>query len=111
MNVATQEYVMVYIIAANRDEARNIASVLVGAKLAACVNILGEVTSIYRWNGQIEESTEVALVAKTRASLFDDVREKVKGVHSYDVPCIVAYPMSDGHAPYLQWIHDETLAD
>jgi periplasmic divalent cation tolerance protein len=108
MNVAAQEYVMVYIVAANRDEARNIANVLVGAKLVACVNILGEVTSVYRWDGKIEEATEVALVAKTRAALCDDVRGKVKSIHSYDVPCIVAYPMSDGHAPYLNWIHNET---
>ena len=109
MNVSAHEYVMVYITAENTEDAHNIANVLVGSKLAACVNILGETTSVYRWEGKIQEAREVVLVAKTRAALFDDVRGKVASMHSYDVPCIVAYPMADGHAPYLKWIHDETV--
>ncbi|MBL8628839.1 MAG: divalent-cation tolerance protein CutA [Rhodospirillaceae bacterium] len=108
MNIAAHEYVMVYVVAANMDEARSIANVLVASRLAACVNILGSVTSVYRWEGKIEEATEVVLVAKTQAALFDDVRGKVKDIHSYAVPCIVAYPMADGHGPYLNWIHNQT---
>lgn len=109
MNIAAQDFVMVYITVADKPEAIRIAHALVDAKLVACVNILGEITSVYRWDHKIEEATEVALIAKTRLSLFDEVREKVKSIHSYDVPCIVAYPMSEADASYLAWIRSETL--
>lgn len=105
---AGSEFVMVYMTAANRIEADAIAEALVRAKLAACVNVLGDAASIYRWQGQMEKATETILIAKTRAALFDELRDAVKALHSYEVPCIVAYPMVDGFAPYLDWIRAET---
>ncbi|MSO97369.1 MAG: divalent-cation tolerance protein CutA [Rhodospirillaceae bacterium] len=108
MNNAAADYVMVYVTTGTRAEADAIAEALVRDRLVACVNVLGDIQSVYRWQGQIEKSTEVALIAKTRADLFDEVRDRVKAMHSYDVPCIVAYPMVDGYAPYLEWIKTET---
>jgi periplasmic divalent cation tolerance protein len=102
------DYVMVYITTGTKAEAESIAEALVRDRLAACVNVLGEMQSTYRWQGQIEKSPEFALIAKTRADLFDEVRDKVKAMHSYNVPCIVAYPMTAGYAPYLDWIRGET---
>jgi len=102
------EFIMVYMTAADRAEADAIAEALVQGKLAACVNVLGEAASTYRWQGRVEKAAEVVLIAKTRAALFGQVRETVKALHSYDVPCIVAYPMTDGFAPYLDWIRAET---
>jgi periplasmic divalent cation tolerance protein len=108
MNNAATDYLMVYVTTGTRPEAESIAEALVRDRLAACVNVLGEVQSIYRWQGQVEKSAEVVLIAKTRAALFDEVRDKVKAMHSADVPCIVAYPMVDGFGPYLEWITIET---
>jgi periplasmic divalent cation tolerance protein len=108
MNNAPPGTIMVYVTAATRPEAEAIAEALVQDRLAACVNVLGTVQSIYRWQGKVEKADETVLIAKTRAELFDEVRERVKTLHSYDVPCIVAYPMIDGYAPYLEWIKAET---
>jgi periplasmic divalent cation tolerance protein len=105
---AASEFIMVYMTTADRAEADAIAEALVGAKLAACVNVLGEVASVYRWQGKAEKAAEIALIAKTRAALFDQLRDKVKALHSYETPCIVAYPMVDGFAPYLDWLRAET---
>jgi periplasmic divalent cation tolerance protein len=102
------EFVMAYITAGTDAEAEVIAAALVEEKLAACVNVLGPVASIYRWQGEIEQAREIVLLAKTRAALFERLRDKVKALHSYDTPCIVAYPIVDGFAPYLDWIRAET---
>jgi len=104
MNNAAQDFIMVYVTTGTKDEAESIAQSLVADRLAACVNVLGEVQSTYRWQGQVEKSAEFVLIAKTRAALFDAVRDKIKAIHSYDVPCIVAYPMSDGDGPFLEWV-------
>ncbi|MBM3513624.1 MAG: divalent-cation tolerance protein CutA [Alphaproteobacteria bacterium] len=103
------EFLMVYVTAANQAEALGIARGLVDAKLAACVNVLGDATSVYRWQGKVEEATEVVLVAKIRGDAFDPVAAKIKSLHSYDVPCIVAYPMAAADAPYLAWLRESTI--
>jgi periplasmic divalent cation tolerance protein len=102
------DFIMVYMTAASRSEAETIGRALVSERLAACINILGDVQSIYQWNGVVETSTEVALIAKTRADLFTKLSARVKDLHSYDVPCIVAYPMSAGLPAYLNWLESET---
>ena len=107
MNNAAPEYVMVYVTTGTRAEAEAIAEALVRDRLVACVNVLGEATSVYRWQGAIEESSEVVLVAKTRRPLFEKLAAEVKRLHSYDVPCIVAYPMADADAAYMAWIKSE----
>lgn len=94
----------VYIVAASRAEAESIARAVVSEGLAACVNILGDVHSIYRWKGAVEEARECAVIAKTTSEQFDALRTRVVALHSYDCPCIVAWPIVDGHAPYLDWI-------
>ncbi|MCB2107106.1 MAG: divalent-cation tolerance protein CutA [Rhodobacteraceae bacterium] len=102
------EFVMVYTTAGSDEEAETIAAALVEEKLAACVNILGPIVSIYRWHGEVEQAREIVLLAKTRSALFEKICEKVKSLHSYDTPCIVAYPVAAGFAPYLDWIREET---
>jgi periplasmic divalent cation tolerance protein len=100
--------ISVYIVAADKDEANRIADALVGERLAACVNILGSVRSVYRWQGQVERADEVALIAKTTAALFDSLAARVRALHSYDMPAIVAWPIVAGEAAYLDWIAAET---
>ena len=97
-----------YIVAADPGEANRIAQALVDDRLAACVNILGDIQSVYRWNGQIERAGEVALIAKTRRDLFDRLTARVRTLHSYDIPAIVAWPIVAGEGAYLDWIAAET---
>jgi periplasmic divalent cation tolerance protein len=98
----------VYMTAKDRGEARRIASALVERRLAACANLLGGIESVYRWEGRIERSREVALIAKTQAALFPKLRAAVRALHSYTVPCIVALPVAAGDPPFLRWIEAET---
>jgi len=100
--------ISVYIVAADSDEADRIADALVGERLAACVNILGVVRSVYRWDGQVERADEVALIAKTTAQLFDALAARVRALHSYETPAIAAWPIVAGDAAYLDWIGAET---
>ncbi len=101
------QYCSIYITAGDEDEARRIGKILVEEKLAACVNIL-PIKSIYRWEGDIEEEGEVTMFVKTRAELADEVIERVKALHSYEVPCIVSLPIEKGNADYLKWIEEST---
>jgi periplasmic divalent cation tolerance protein len=103
------DYISVYMTVASAEEAETIARALVTGKLAACVNILPGAKSIYRWKGQIEEAKETILVAKSRATLFPRIEEKVKNLSSYECPCIVAMPIAMGHRPYLDWLTAETV--
>lgn len=100
---------MVYVTAADQEEARRIADTLVEERLAACVNILGAVHSVYRWKGAVESAREVALVAKTEASRFEALAARVRSLHSYETPCIVALPLERGDGAFLRWIGESTL--
>jgi periplasmic divalent cation tolerance protein len=93
---------------ASPEEARRIGTALVGERLAACVNIIPGMTSIYRWQGRIEEGQETVLVAKTRQEQVPALTERVKAMHSYTVPCVVALPMAGGNPDFLRWIEEET---
>jgi len=101
-------FVDVYITTKNIREARKIANILVKEKLAACVNIIPSINSVYRWKGKIVKEKESALIAKTRKSNVKEIIARVKNVHSYSVPCIVAVPILDGNKDYLKWIKKET---
>ena len=90
------------------EEAARVARALVEERLAACVNIIPAVQSIYRWQGAIEEATEWTLLIKTRRSLFDRLRSVLLRAHSYELPEVIAIPVVDGHADYLAWIDRET---
>ena len=101
-------YCWVYTTTAGMEEAKTIGHILVEERLAACVNIWPEILSIYRWSGSVEQDREVALVAKTKADCFDSIKNRILELHSYDNPCILQVPITDGALPYLKWINDET---
>ena len=103
-----EEYVLVYVTASNKEEAKKIGEALVKERLAACVNIYPEIESIYWWQGKVEESGEAALILKTRRSLVPKVIERVKQLHSYTAPCIIALPIVEGYEDFLKWIESET---
>jgi periplasmic divalent cation tolerance protein len=100
----SDDAIVVFMTAANGEEASRLAEMLVGAHLAACVQILPEIESVYRWQGKIERSSEVLLLAKTTRGKFDDLESEVRALHSYDTPEIVAVPIVAGSAPYLEWL-------
>jgi len=102
------EYCSIYVTTASEDEAHKIGRALVEEKLAACANIL-PIKSIYRWQGNIEEAGEAAMFLKTRSELVDKVIERIKALHSYEVPCIVSFPIEKGNPDYLKWIGESTL--
>ena len=99
--------VVVYITAPSREEARALARALVEERLAACVNQV-PIESVYRWQGQVEEAAEVLLVMKTRRATLDALAARVRALHSYSVPEIIALPLVAGSPPYLQWVAEET---
>ncbi len=99
---------LVYITAKNKDEARKIGKELLKARLAACVNIVDKMNSLYWWEGKIQDDNEAVLIAKTKESLVKELVEKVKSIHSYSCPCIVSWPIERGNSEYLNWIHNAT---
>ena len=98
----------IYITTGSMDEAKTIAKELVSSRLAACVNIIDNMNSMYWWDGEIQDDREVILIAKTRESIVPELIEKVKSIHSYDCPCIVSLPVLDGNKAFLEWVVDET---
>ena len=103
-------YVQVVTTTARRGEAETIAKALVGRRLAACVQIGGPITSIYRWKGSVEASEEWTCTAKTRQDLFSKVEAAIRELHPYETPEIIAVPIVTGHQAYLDWIEQETMA-
>ena len=99
-------YLMTYLTAASEEEARRIAKTLVEERLAACVNILGRVESVYHWEGEVQSAEETALLAKTTETCFDALAARVRELHSYELPCVVALPLARGEAAFLSWIGD-----
>ena len=97
----------IYMTAGSKSEAQKIGKALVESRLAACVNILDNMQSIYRWEEKIQEDSEVVLIAKTTETLVPRLIDKVKSLHSYDCPCIVSLPVSDGYPPFLDWIKSQ----
>lgn len=98
---------MVYMTAGSQDEARRIVRHLVEAGLVACGNIF-PIHSIYRWEGEVQEEAEVAVIMKTRSLLVDRIIQEVRKLHSYEVPCVVSYAMEAGLQSYLAWIDEST---
>ena len=100
--------IVVFMTAANGEEATRLADMLVGAHLAACVQILPEIESVYRWQGKVERQAEVLLIAKTVRGKFDELEREVRALHSYETPEIVAVPIVNASAPYLEWLNQAT---
>ncbi len=92
--------------AGSADEARKIADALVERRLAACVNIVGPITSVYRWRGTVENAQEWLLLVKTTLALFERVRAAIRELHSYELPECVEIAIEDGSTEYLEWIGD-----
>lgn len=102
----TGDYIIVIVTAANRKEAEKMAQQLLKEKLIACANIIGSVSSFFRWSGQIERAEECLLLMKSRRNLFGKIADVVKGLHSYEVPEIIALPIVEGSQSYLAWLSD-----
>ncbi len=98
------EAIVVLLTAPNGEEAVRLADMLIGAHLAACVQILPEMESVYRWEGKVERQPEILLLAKTTRSKFDELEKEVRALHSYETPEIIALPVVAGSAPYLEWL-------
>lgn len=96
--------IVVFMTAANGEEATRLADLLIGAHLAACVQILPEMESVYRWEGKVERQSEVLLLAKTTAARFPELEREVRALHSYETPEIIAVPIVIGSSPYLEWL-------
>ncbi len=102
-------YIVVFITAADNEEAKLISKVLLEQRKAACVNIVPQVSSVYWWKEKIVSDKESLLIAKTKATLLEDVIEVVREVHSYENPEILALPVYGGSPVYLEWL-DEALS-
>lgn len=100
--------IVVLITAPSEEVAADIARTIVGERLAACANIVKGIRSIYRWEGAVQDDPEALMVVKTQASLFDALEKRVRELHPYTVPEIIAMPIVSGSKPYLDWITDST---
>lgn len=103
--------IAVFITAPTRAEADQIAEMLIDTRLAACVQILPEIESVYRWEGAVERQKEVLLIAKTTTECFSRLETRVRAIHSYDTPEIVATRLTMGSPPYLQWLRENVSID
>lgn len=102
------EAIVVLVTCGSEEEAAKIANSLVEERLAACVNMISPVRSIYRWEGKIWDEKEWMLIIKTQKKRFEELEKKVKSLHSYSVPEIIALPVVEGFASYLKWLEETT---
>lgn len=102
------KYYLVYITSSSKEEGAKIARILLEGRLIACANIYEGVDSLYWWEGKIEEGREAVIIAKTTEERLDKVIAKVKSLHSYSCPCVLAYNIDAGNPDFLKWIEEET---
>ena len=100
----SKDAIVVLMTAGSREEAARLAEMLVGARLAACVQIMPEMESIYHWEGSVHRDPEFMLLAKTTQANFNDLEREVRALHSYETPEIIALPVAAISAPYLEWL-------
>ena len=105
---SSEKFCWVYMTAGSVEEAKSIGQILVGKNLAACVNLLENMISIYKWEEKLEESKEVIMIAKTSKTLMPKLIETVNSLHSYDCPCILELPIQGGNPDFLSWIESQT---
>ena len=105
---SSEKFCWLYMTAGSVEEAKSIGQILVGKNLAACVNLLENMISIYKWEEKLEESQEVIMIAKTRKTLMPKLIETVNSLHSYDCPCILELPIQGGNPDFLSWIESQT---
>ena len=94
----------------NREKALSVAEALLDAHLIACANIIDNVTSVYRWEGHVQQEPEVVMMAKTQKEKVTRALDTIKQLHPYQLPCITAYEVGGGFTPFLQWVADETAS-
>jgi len=111
LNSKQSQPIVVLLTAPNGEEAARIAEQLVGAHLAACVQILPEIRSVYRWKGEIARENEVLLLAKTTRARFSELEQAVRSIHSYETPEIIALAVTAASDPYLTWLISELQSD
>ena len=104
-----KNYIVVYVTVPDESAAKSIADSILGDRLAACCNILPSIRSLYRWKGEIQDDSELLLIFKTKAALFEKLSASVKASHPYEVPEIIAIPIADGSADYLAWIDENVI--
>jgi periplasmic divalent cation tolerance protein len=101
------DFIQVVTTTEHREDAEQIARLLVERRLAACAQVTGPITSIYRWHGQIETAGEWQCWAKSRRDLYDQIEQAIRQIHPYEVPEILAVPILTGNADYLAWLENE----
>jgi len=106
-----KEAVVVLVTAGSEDEAARIAHAVVGERLAACVNVVGPIRSIYRWQDAVEDAREWLLIVKARAADLASLEARIRALHSYDVPEVLALPVTGGAEAYLAWLDAATRRD
>jgi periplasmic divalent cation tolerance protein len=106
---AADEFVVVLVTAGGAEEAQRIGRALVAEQLAGCVNVVGPIRSIYRWQGAVEEAEERLLIIKARAADLAALEARVRALHSYDVPEVLALPVTAGSEDYLAWLAGATV--
>ena len=111
MSTTPDQAIVVFMTASSGEEAGQLAEMLVSKRLAACVQIIPEMESVYRWQGKIEWQREVLLIAKTVSSKFAELEREVVARHSYETPEIVAFPLTAGSRPYLEWLNAGVTKD
>jgi periplasmic divalent cation tolerance protein len=109
--IDASEAIVVLITTPDTAEATGVAEMLVGQRLAACVQIMPEIESVYRWQGKTERQKEVLIIAKTIKSNFETLEREVRAIHSYETPEIVALPLTAGSLPYLEWLGANVNSD
>lgn len=102
------ERVVLYVACGDREEALRIGRAVVEERLAACANVLGPHVAVYRWDGRLQEDAETGLLLKTRRALVERATARIKALHGYAVPCVVALPVLGGNPDFLRWIDAET---
>ncbi len=110
MAAAKESYIVVFVTTTTEDNAAAMGRALVEERLAACANLIGPIRSIYRWQEVVEDGAELLLMIKTRASLFPELETRIKELHPYEVPEIVAINIEQGSTEYLDWLGDSTVA-
>jgi periplasmic divalent cation tolerance protein len=106
-----REFIVVYVTVGSVEEGERLARALVQERLAACVNRIPAVRSTYRWQGQVEQNDEELLIIKSGKDLFASIQQRVRELHSYSVPEIIALPIVDGSQDYLKWLDEQVLPE
>ncbi len=101
-------YFVVYATFADTKQAQDISKIIVGERLAACANIFPPISSIYWWNDDIQSEEEVAVIFKTKEELYERLQARIKELHSYECPCIVAWKVEKGSDEFLNWLGEQT---